>query len=330
MKKKVNPIIIAIVVLLIMFCIIIYLYVNPSSSTTETNLTSSQTSEEGVTEVQASIQTIENTLSSSGEIESALDEKLSLHASYFFDEMLVEENVLISEGTNILSYTNGTYLTAPYDCVIISTDLPNQDEECTTSHYVEIKSIDSLAMSLSVSESDINKIEIGDIVDITITSTNEKIQGYITSISEVGTYSTSGSYFDAKVTFDNTNNLKIGMSATCEIIIERAENVVAVPIEAVQTSDEGSYVIVVNDDGTTSEVSVETGISNDAYIEIKSGISENTTVQMTESESSATSFQGGRGGNFQGGQGGDMNFPSDMEMPQVSGTGTPEIPQGNF
>jgi multidrug efflux pump subunit AcrA (membrane-fusion protein) len=320
MKKKINPIMVAIIVLIIILGIIIYLYVKPTNSTSSVTSTSSSSS--SLTEVSSSIQTIENTLSSSGEIASALDEKLSLHASYYFEELLVDENVYIEEGTNIVEYTNGTYLTAPYNCVIVSTNLPNEDEVCTTSHYIEIKSIDSLSMNLSVSETDINKIEIGDAVDITITATEEKIEGYITSISEVGSYSSSGSYFTAQVTFENNGNLKIGMSATCEIIIEKAENVVAVPLEAIQTSDDGKYVIVVNKDGSTSNVSVETGISNDAYIEIKSGISENTTVQMSESSSSTSTSKGG----FSGGKEGNMNNGGGGFSPTGGAGGGGEMP----
>jgi hypothetical protein len=320
MKKKINPIMVAIIVLIIILGIIIYLYVKPTNSTSSVTSTSSSSS--SLTEVSSSIQTIENTLSSSGEIASALDEKLSLHASYYFEELLVDENVYIEEGTNIVEYTNGTYLTAPYNCVIVSTNLPNEDEVCTTSHYIEIKSIDSLSMNLSVSETDINKIEIGDAVDITITATEEKIEGYITSISEVGSYSSSGSYFTAQVTFENNGNLKIGMSATCEIIIEKAENVVAVPLEAIQTSDDGKYVIVVNKDGSTSNVSVETGISNDAYIEIKSGISENTTVQMSESSSSTSTSKGG----FSGGMEGNMNNGGGGFSPTGGAGGGGEMP----
>ncbi len=307
MKKKINPIIIAIIVLAIVLAIIIYLYVKPTNSN-KISSNDIQTSEDSsnTSEAQASIQTIENTLSSSGEIESALDEKLTLHASYYFEKLLVDENVYITEGTNIVEYTNGTYLTAPYNCVIVSSNLPDEDEVCTSSHYLEIKSIQSLSMNLSVSESDINKIEIGDVVDITITATNEKLNGYITSISEVGSYSSNGSYFNAVVTFENNGNLKIGMSATCEIIIEKAENVVAVPVEAIQTSDSGKYVIKVNNDGSTEEVNVETGISNDAYIEIKSGISEGDKVQMTESSSNSSNNDknGFSMDNMQGG--GDM------------------------
>ena len=177
-------------------------------------------------------------------------------------------------------------------------------------------------MSLSVSENDINKVEIGDLVDITITSTSEKIEGRITSISEVGTYSSNGSYFTAKVSFENTGTLKIGMSATCEIILERAENVVAVPLEAIQTSDDGSYVIVIKEDGTQENVTVETGISNDAYIEIKSGITEKTKVVMSESTSSSSNSSRG-GFNFEGGPGGSRNGGNSGSGTQFQGGDMP-------
>lgn len=143
---------------------------------------------------EVSNQTIVTTLTAPGEVKSANIEKISLNTNYYFLTMCAEKEEYVKKGSNLLKYTNGTYITAPYDCVIVSSELPVEDEICTTSHYVEIKSIETLCMNLSVSESDINKIEIGDVVNITITASNEKIEGYITSISEVGTYSSSGSY----------------------------------------------------------------------------------------------------------------------------------------
>ena len=319
MKKKKNPVVIAIIVLLIILIGIIYLYVSPESKSNTSKSTSSSETTEKVSEVQVSTQTIENTLSSSGQISSALDEKLYLYASYYFQELLVENNVYIKEGENIVEYTNGKYLTAPYDCVVISSNLPEEDEICTSSHYVEISSIDTLQMTLNVSESEINKVDIGDEVNITITATNEKLTGYITSILEVGTYSSSGSYFTAVVEFENSGNLKIGMSATCEIVVEKAENVIAVPIEAIQTSDEGDYVIVVNNDGSTSNVSVETGIQNDAYIEIKSGLTGNETIQMqkTTSDNSSNNFMKSDRSSQGGGE--MPSFEGGGQMPQMPG-----------
>lgn len=328
MKKEKNPVTITIIVLAIVLIAIIVLYVNPFGNSSNTGSTE-QTSI--TNQAIASIQTIENTLSSSGQVSSGLTENQYLHTGYYFEEFLVEENVLVEEGSNIIEYTNGTYLTAPYDCVVIGTNLPNEDEICSSSHYIQISSTETLCMSLSVSETDINKIEVGDTVDITMTASGEQIEGFITSVSEVGSYSSSGSYFTAVVTFDNNGNQKIGMSATCEIIIESAEDVVAVPVEAIQTSDEGKYVIVINDDGTTTNTIVETGISSDAYIEIKSGITENTKVQVVESTDSSSSLFGdrmnGRGGNFEGFSGGGMQggMPSGG-MPSMPSGGMPNMP----
>ena len=316
-KKKI------IIFFIILISFLIILLFGKSSNASEDNIV--ETTEETV---EVSNQTIITTLTAPGEVQSAKTEKISLNTNYYYLTMCAEENEYIKKGDNLLEYTNGTYITAPYDCVITASNLPAEGEICTTSHYIEISSIESLSMNLSVSETDINKIEIGDMVDINITATDEKVQGYITSISEVGTYNSNGSYFSATVTFDNNGNLKIGMSATCEIIIERAENVVAVPVEAIQTSDEGKYVIVVNSDGSTSNVSVETGISNDAYTEIKSGISEGTTIQMTESsENSRNGFNMNFNGNAPGGREMTSNFENPVsggEMPNLS-----EMPETN-
>lgn len=313
-EKKVNPIVITIIILAVVLVTILYSAFSTDISRTENTDTEISVGE-GMTTVTVGRQNIENTLSNSGQISSELDEKLTLHASYYFEELLVEENVFIEEGTNIIEYTNGTYLEAPYDCVLISYNLPNEDEQCTTSHYIEIQSISALAMTLSISESDINKVSIGDEVDITITATGEVITGYITKISEVGTYSSSGSTFTANVSFANNGSLKIGMSATCEIIFESAENVLAVPVEAIQKENDTKYVIRINNNGEEENVTVETGIENDAYVEIKSGLNEGDIIEMqeTDSESNSSSFNFGermQGGRESGGENMRMEMPS--------------------
>lgn len=321
MKKNKKLIIIISLVIVLLGLVIIFFNLSKTPERKQSNQNFS------LDKAVASIKTIENTLSSSGQVSSGLTENHYLHTGYYFEEMLVSENILIKEGTNIIKYTNGTYMVAPYDCVIISNSLPKEGEICTSNHYIQISSIETLCMNLSVSETDINKIEVGDSVDITMTASGETLEGFITSVSEVGNYSSSGSYFTAVVTFENNGNQKIGMSATCEIIIESAKDVVAVPVESIQSSDESKYVIVINDDGTTSNVKVETGISSDAYTEIKSGITENTVVQIVKaSESSSNSFgerMNGRGGNFEG-------FPDNMPGNMQFEGGRSSMPKGEM
>ena len=73
-------------------------------------------------------------------------------------------------------------------------------------------------------------------------------------------------------TIDDKNNLKNEVN-------ENSQNT---QMQNEDSSKIEKYVIVVNDDGTTSDVVVETGISDDSYIEIVSGLSEGQKVQIVE------------------------------------------------
>lgn len=264
----------------------------------------------------ASLNSIKTSLTTSGEIVSGNTEKISLNTDYSFSTMCVEEGDSVTEGQKLIKYTNGTYLQAPYNCVLISSSLPEKEEICTSSNYVELKSLDSLAMSLQIDESEINKVSIGDEAEIEITSTNEILTGYVTQISEVGTYSTSGSTFSAVVSFANNGNLKIGMSASCTIILEEAENALTIPLEALQTDDEqNNYVTVINDDGTSTKQEVEIGIQNDAYVQIISGLSEENKIKVQETSTDANnSFS-----NFMPGEGMGRQNMGDENPPERTG-----------
>ena len=229
-----------------------------------------------------------------GEISSAKTENLELNTNRYFKEIYVEKNDTVKIGENILQYTNGTYLTAPYNCVIGEVSVPEAGKICTSSNYIKIQSTEELYVTLSIGEADISIVEIGQEAEITITANNKKYTGTIDKISDVGSYSVSGSTFTAYVKFANDETVKIGMSASCTVILEKSENAIVVPKEAVQTANNSKYVVVVNDDGSTQNVTVETGISNDAYTEIKEGLNVGQRVQYTVStNNSSNNFRGG-------------------------------------
>ena len=80
------------------------------------------------------------------------------------------------------------------------------------------------------------------------------------------------------------DKLEKNMQANCTVIIEKAENVVGLPIEAVQKDDAGrAYANVVQDDGSTKQVYINTGISDDYYVEITSGLNVGDRVQIVKS-----------------------------------------------
>ena len=145
---------------------------------------------------------------------------------------------------------------------------------------MQVYKVSNVLVSINVSESEIANIKEGDEVEIALTSDSSKTYtGKISKISSVGTYSSSGSTFEVEVTIKNDGNIKIGMSVNCTINIEELTDVIAVPINAIQINGNRRYVVVVDGD-KTEEVEVTTGLSDDNYVEIKSGLTIGETVRV--------------------------------------------------
>ena len=242
--------------------------------------TDTSSSNTTIEDVKVSKQNIKKTITTSGQIEPYSTKKLSLNTSYKYNSLLVETGDVIKKGKKILKYSNGKYLVAPYDLVVVSTSLPTKGKQLTSSHYIEVYNVSSVLVKINVNESEISNISVGDDVQVVLTSDSSKqYTGKIKKISSVGTYSSSGSTFETLVLIKNDGNIKVGMSVTCTINIEELDGVIAVPIGAVQINGDRRYVVVV-DGKDTNEVDVTTGLSNDSYVEIKSGLTTNDTVRV--------------------------------------------------
>lgn len=234
-----------------------------------------------------STQTITNTLTSAGEVTSDTVTKY-LNTNRYFSKIYYEVGDFVKKGSKIVKYTNGTYLKAPYDLVITSYNVPDSKEKVRSNNYVSYKSLSSLKMELSIDESDINKVSVNQNVTITLNYDETKTYtGKITSINQIGNYSSSGTKYTAIVEFKNDGNVKLGMSGSVSIEVEKAESVIAIPIEAVQTRGNEKYVLVVGDDNETSEAIITTGISNSAYVEVKSGLNGDETIRMISTDTSS-------------------------------------------
>lgn len=130
----------------------------------------------------------------------------------------------------------------------------------------------SYTVSTSVDEYDISDVSVGQRVVILTEATGEdEIEGEITfvapttgssslssgtqsgdsggagSFSTSGT-STSGSGYEVKIAVKtNDERLKMGLTAKCSIILEEADNVYAVPYDAVHENSDGTTVVYVSE-----------------------------------------------------------------------------------
>ena len=312
-QNKKKKVIVICVTIVIVFVIGRAILLNISKSNKEEKNTSSTTK---LVETKVSTQTIQKTLTASGQIMTSAEENLSLTTSKYFSTMCVEEGDSVLEGENLLQYTDGTFLTAPYDLVVESYSVPTSGKICTSSNFIKVENAKTLNMKLSINESEIAQVKAGQNATITVNAVKDKTYtGTISKIDSIGTYSSSGSTFSVTIQFENDGNIKIGMSASCTVVLQEATDCIAVPIVAIQTNGNTKYVVVVKDNGETENVNVATGISNDSYVQILSGLDGSETIKMLEITSNSersyranSSTGGGMNGNRRNSNGQGGNF----------------------
>ncbi len=215
MKKFFDIRIIAIIMLVIVLGIMITIYINyQNESQTVPNMSSRTLNDNFNTSNENESSATNKVLQTTSEIISGLSENIELHATYYLAECYVQANQEVKKGENILKYTNGTFLVAPYDCVIIKLNIPSNSGKCTNEHYVSISSVNVLAVQFKVDESKISDISVGKSALIKVSALEEKeFNGYVTKISSTAN---NGS-FTVTAEFENDSDVKIGMTATVEL-----------------------------------------------------------------------------------------------------------------
>lgn len=134
-----------------------------------------------------------------------------------------------------------------------------------------VSSIEKVCVDVSFSKSDLEKIEEGQKAVATIAG--KQYEGTVTRISRAAAKNEKGaSIIQGEIHIDNPDaDLYLGVDARVMVEGNKAENVVMIPVEAINIGKDGSFVYVVTD-GTVQKRMVTAGISSDEYTEIKKGL----------------------------------------------------------
>lgn len=140
----------------------------------------------------------------------------------------------------------------------------------------------SYQITLLIEDKNLEKAKIDQETQISIKKDEETLN-YLGKVIDINKDVNNKSTLIVEIT-NPDDKLEKNMQANCTVIIEKAENVVGLPIEAVQKDDDGRvYANVVQDDGSTKQVYINTGISDDYYVEITSGLNVGDRVQIVKS-----------------------------------------------
>lgn len=217
------------------------------------------------------------------------------------DNLRSAELRMSSAERNISHYT----IDAPISGTIVDKKIKAGDKlsanDTAMQNLCTIYDMSYLEMKLNVDELKIRSLEVGQEVEITADAVpGETYKGVISSILVAGTTANGSTSYPVTVRIDDMGELLPGMNATAKITTASVKNVLALPNAALVR---GSYVLVTRDSPSAANaetsmtapdgyvyVKVTTGISDDDYIEVKSGLQEGDTIAYDNSSVSATDF----------------------------------------
>lgn len=144
---------------------------------------------------------------------------------------------------------------------------------------------DSIGVEFSISKDDLGSITPGQKARVVIAG--NEYEGKVDYVSRVASNgvglssdsTSSGGTVMGRILLDNPDdNIYIGVSAKAYIFVGKAEQVLVIPYEALNTDIDGDFVYVVNEENKIERKDVSVGIYSDEYYEVREGLSEGDMV----------------------------------------------------
>lgn len=131
---------------------------------------------------------------------------------------------------------------------------------------ITLNSKNDLMATVSVDELDINSIQVGQNVSVTLDSMpNEVFSGVVSRISDLGTASGGITTYDVDVSVEGNEKFKLGMTVSCEITAQEAVDAVLIPVDDVLTTNSKSYVMAAVDRTKEEKSAIKKLISDGDY-----------------------------------------------------------------
>ena len=166
---------------------------------------------------------------------------------------------------------------AEFNGIITKAELFPGAEAAQGMELVSIASSDDVAVEVTVSKYDYNKLKEGQKAQITVA--NKTYEGTVGDISRVAQQNEKGApIITCEVNIDNPDDdIFLGVEAKASILTGSEKNVLTVPVEAVNTGKDSTFCYVL-EDGVIARRDITAGISSDTETEIQKGLKEGELV----------------------------------------------------
>ena len=187
------------------------------------------------------------------------------------NDMITVNSLNVADKVNIKSPIAGTVTRVNVNIGRYANDTENNEP------MFVVEDLQKLKMDVGISEYDISKIQVGQKVTITAEVLgNDSVEGIVSRISPTGEQKDAASkemVIPVQIDINNEDSKLIaGVTAKAEIEIEKKNNVLSVPIDALlEDPTTGDMSVIVLNETVLKKVPVQVGLEGDLHIEIISG-----------------------------------------------------------
>ncbi len=176
---------------------------------------------------------------------------------------------------------NKSILKSSSDGIVIAVEKETGETAQANQTILSIINEGKFQIEANVSETEIDKVKLGNEVGMTLDSLGpeEEFSGKVIKIDPSETIVSGVIYYQIKVLFDSENSrIKSGMTVNLNIKTNQKENVLCLPYYLIKNKDSYKYVLVLKDNNETEERKVKIGLEGENEVEILEGLKEGEKV----------------------------------------------------
>lgn len=150
-------------------------------------------------------------------------------------------------------------IVAPCDGTIATLSISEGDEISSGAMLCSILEGEDMNLTIAVDELDVVEVEVGQKVKITVDALSDaEMDGEVYKIAPVGSNSGGVTTYDVELTFDaEGSGVRSGMNATGEITVASTDSTLYVPVEALMTIGNDTYLMVENAGETANTMTAD-------------------------------------------------------------------------
>lgn len=177
-------------------------------------------------------------------------------------------DTLIKEGEVVTIY-------APMEGTVNTLNVTSGDKILAGEELAAILEDNGLQVSIPINESDINNVKIGQKVKITGNGLSKTYSGTVKDIGKEAKAASAGKEATVEVIVvidDYGDEVKIGFTAKCSIILSENEETLLLPYDVIRAEENGKEYVYTYSNGVASKKYISTGTEYSNGLEVKTGV----------------------------------------------------------